>query len=478
MNATPTRRRSLARLGAALLLAALLGASSPGRARADQLDLKLNDAMPDVVDQLKKKGYKNVGTLRFQVKQAGKAANYAPPLSGSLATRVENLLVIHGGPEEKDALGVIHDASKVARAKKVGAWPTDAAERRKLFTLNYPLAWGKNSVKADAFLTGQVELSKDMRTTTLRLQAFDKKGGKITALKTLTVDTDSQVVRDLGYSFALSSKTRGTLIARRSGTREVDRFILRQVVDPGTEKKEENANDTKAEPGNVGGVAVEMLADGTAVEITKSESPGDRVAWQVASPEKDKKVTFRLKNNSTKQLAVVLRLNDVNTINEQKAEPKNAGKIVLDAGETQDVEGFIHIEDGEKGDGKKKVRPFKVLVGDEAKTKKEALGEKAGLIEVDVFEKGGGDTPMKVALRGLSASREAAARKNYATLRKALMSSGQLTTKMVASREVIVPDEGAEAKPSPKGVKIVSFERPLEVSRIAIKGTPAAAAPE
>src|SRR5262245_33499653 len=220
MNVTPTCRG-----GAVLLLAVLLGASSPGRARADQLDLKLNDAMPDVVAQLKKKGYKNVGTLRFQVKQAGKEAGYGTALSGSLATRVENLLVIHGGPKEKDALGVIHDASKVARAKKVGAWPTVAAERRKLFTHDYPLAWGKTSVKPDAFLTGQVELSKDMRTTTLKLQAFDKKGDKITVLKTLTVDTDSQVVRDLGYTFALSSKTRGTLIARRSSTREVDRFI-------------------------------------------------------------------------------------------------------------------------------------------------------------------------------------------------------------------------------------------------------------
>src|SRR5262249_59889207 len=112
-NVTP------ARLGAALLLAALLGTAAP--ARADLLDLKLNDAMPDVVAQLKKKGYKNVGTLRFQVKRAGKPASYGLPLSGSLATRVENLLVIHGGPKEKEALGVINDASKVARAKKVGA---------------------------------------------------------------------------------------------------------------------------------------------------------------------------------------------------------------------------------------------------------------------------------------------------------------------------------------------------------------------
>src|SRR5258708_4424570 len=72
-------------------------------------------------------------------------------------------------------LGVIHNASSEAARQKVAAWFTNSKDREKLFSGSYPLAWGKESVKPDAFLTGVVSHGKDLKTTTVRLELFDSK---------------------------------------------------------------------------------------------------------------------------------------------------------------------------------------------------------------------------------------------------------------------------------------------------------------
>lgn len=506
MNAPATHKPTTLRKGVLLLLGAVLAFAVPAAARADQMDLKLIQEMPTVLEKLKKHGYKNVGVLRFSVKQYGQKAAYKTPLSGSLATRLENLLVLNAGDEAKTRLGVIHDASSTARKEKIGAWASNPTEQSKLFKLNYPLAWGTQSVKPDAFLTGTVELSKGLKKTTLKLELISKTAPtKRLNIALFSFDTDRQVVRDLGYSFALSTQTRSRLIKTRAVARDADKFILDEVPnvivpnddkknppddkkdpdkkDPPPEKKDPPANDTQAKPDNIGKVSVELLADDTAADIRESATTGDAVKWQVNSPKVGQKIAFRLKNNSDKRLAVVLRINGVNTINEQTDVPENCGKHVLDKGETRVVKGFLVIE--EKGDkppeGKVplQVKPIKVLVGEEAAAKKEELGDKAGLIEVDVFEEGNGpptETGTKVTLRGLAPSKAKTLRRDYNTLKKALLASARLKTKKemvkrgteVVSREVLVPDATAMT-PDPAGATIVSFQKPQPVARIAIR---------
>ena len=45
-----------------------------------------------------------------------------------------------------------------------GASHLSAEGRQKLFTASYPLAWGSETVEADAFFTGAVSISSDLKT--------------------------------------------------------------------------------------------------------------------------------------------------------------------------------------------------------------------------------------------------------------------------------------------------------------------------
>src|SRR5438105_2439368 len=157
-GADSSPRRTFMKQHSAIVVAALALASLvPGSARANRLDRKLNEEMPHIIQSLRDRGCKNVAVLRFQVQKGKRPAHFDnAPLNGSLAQRVENMLIIHGGPRESDALGVIHDAGAVAAKKKIGDWFSSTAQRKKLFELRYPLAWGKKTVQADAFLTGLV----------------------------------------------------------------------------------------------------------------------------------------------------------------------------------------------------------------------------------------------------------------------------------------------------------------------------------
>src|SRR4051794_36397861 len=84
-------------------------------ARADVLDVELNKQMPSIVEALQKNNYANVGVLRFRVEEEGKPQRFDAALCGSMPQRIENLLIMHGGPDEATAVGVIHNASLIAQ---------------------------------------------------------------------------------------------------------------------------------------------------------------------------------------------------------------------------------------------------------------------------------------------------------------------------------------------------------------------------
>jgi hypothetical protein len=129
------------RFGMLVVLAALAAASSAAIARADKLDNRIHEECKEkgLLKKLKDKGFKNVGILRFSVQQGEAKPAYTAPLSGSMVTRLETFMIIHGGSDEKKALGVIHDAGTVAAKQKINTWST-AADRRRMFEVSYPLA--------------------------------------------------------------------------------------------------------------------------------------------------------------------------------------------------------------------------------------------------------------------------------------------------------------------------------------------------
>jgi hypothetical protein len=508
-----------------------------GAARADRLDAQLGQQMPDLIGQLKAK-YKNVGVLRFRVQEAGKKESFNAPLAGRLAERVENLLVLGNGPDESKALGVVHDAGHVAARHKIAAWYTNPADRKKLFGFSYPMAWGNKSVTPDAFLTGKVTLSKDRKATSLTLECFDKaEPARLRTLTTVKVGTDRAVLRDLGYNLVLSKRSRQKLLAlKRAGEDEEDEQIISKVnnqqpADGSKPAEKEKADETKAEPGDVGGVSVELLVDGKPMTIREGSTQGDNVKWQVESPKPGSSIAFALRNKTDKKMAVVLRLNGVNTLAEAKDEPEVAPKWVIPAKKAYLIKGFYPLEgkqqanargkakgkparrDGQENENageadkqpdkkqpdkkqpdKKQpdkqanqgltVKPFKVLVGEDAARIGAQMGEKKGLIEVTVFAEGPerqGQQRSLTSPKGLPPSKEKQARASYLGLRSALLKSNKLKTTVVAKREgglvvkreVIVPDDAAVK--AEQAIRIVEFPNAQMVAHAAIKVVPAEA---
>ncbi|MGL4553020.1 MAG: hypothetical protein ACRC33_17770, partial [Gemmataceae bacterium] len=359
--------------------------------------------------------------------------------------------------------------------------------------------------------------------------------GKMDQVAEFTVPTDRNVLRDLGISYALPRSVRSRAIKLKKRGDEVDSDAVEIVGQQQQQPKEKDApppakdgdappppkddapppppdgdkppkQDTGSSPTDIGGIAVRLLAGDEEAIIREAATQGDGVKWQVESPEAGKKVAFEFTNKSDKKLAVVLRLNGVNVINMQKVEPEICGKIILEPGKKGVVRGFIEVPEtaqpGERGKPKKRdglddeppvpdappaagpkmtVRPFEVLVGDAAKSMRAELGDKAGLIDIDVFEPGSTGVQTQMNQRGLPPSKALKARETYKGLKTALLQSSGLKTKVetrepgVKSRELIVAKPESEREEVKAGVG--SFPNPAFVSRVTIKVVPREAAP-
>lgn len=514
-----------------LVAAAAVGLAQVGAAE-QRLDNQLNDRMDGLIAGLKKK-YKTVGVLRFRVQDGEGKASFSSPLAGRMVQRLETLLVLHNGEKESQALGVVHDVAKVANKNKVGSWYTDVAERKKLFGLHYPMAWGTKSVTPDAFLTGKVTLSKDGKQTKVELEAFDKDNLNPRKIDTITLNTDRFVLRDLGYSFAVAKRSRPMLAKARNVRDEDQQAVVNDGLQQNQDRRQQQQQQPKgkkdtqpkpqqqpqADPSNVGGVAFELLADDKPASVRPNAAQGDVARWQVECPAASAAVTMRLKNTTQKRLAVVLRVNGKSTINDQLAEPETAAKWVLEPGKSYRVKGSYMVElsgqaeprgkglkrnddslitETEETPGAKqpqppqqkgglKIHPFKVLIGQEAMQMKTQLGDKAGWIDIDVYEQGTEPKQQEQGLitpKGLPQSSEKAARATYNGLRGALLKSSQLkavvkeekkANGLVVKRSMIVPD--TEAITGSESVKLTNFPNSQFVARVTIKVTPNDAPP-
>jgi hypothetical protein len=513
------------------LTAIALGVLVPATARADRLDMQLNKEMPRIIDYLKDKGYKNVGILRFRVQKGNRDARFDnAPLNGNLASRLENLLVIHVGPGGKPAFGVIHDAGNNAAAQKVGSWFSNRAERMKLFDIQLPLAWGSSKVNAEAFLSGTVKTSADLKKTTVMIGCFDRANPTLKQVHQFTIATDRNLVRDLGYSWTLTAAQRKALVARRSDDNLDDGIIESGKGNEGRtdQEKPRKSQPGQASPASIAGIELKMMVDGKEWDIREAGAGGDGPRWQLECPPPGKKIVFLLKNTSSKRLGVVVKLNGVSTVNQQTEASEGCRKWVIPAGKTYDIDGFYMLgqsqaggtededgtesrgskrtqakkptrkktarrgddDEGPKNDekqgqekdrgGKPTVLPFKVLIGDDARKAKAQMGDKAGLIEIDVFAEGPTrdvEEGKQVSAKGLPPSREKAARRSYKALRTALLKNAKLKTSVAArgGDEVIIPDETRKTTGGP--VKEVDFSG-YSVGHLVIKVLPSEKGPQ
>jgi hypothetical protein len=469
MRGSPIQARYRLAASVALAVGISLGVAAP-RARADHMNDKLIEEAPKVLKALRAHGYHNVGVLRFRVQQGSRPESFgAGLLSGNMATRLENALVMHLGSDEKDAVGVIHDASKTAAAHKVGNWYADPAERKKLFGISdYPLAWGSKRVRADAFLTGLVKISADYEKTSVVIQAFSAQApAKVEKVAEFEFATDVSVLLDLGKSYSIAQRghvSKGgaylrTLVFQAVRRRDGDTSV---PVYPPPEPPPPAATGTGNTAVPVGDIEFQLMSGADPVEI-KQDSFAEK---QIVCPDPDKPVTIRITNKGTAKVGVDVRINGVSVLLEQTT-PAPASRVwVVPPGQAYTLKGYYLTETGEKN-----VAPFKVFIGQEAQTLREQLAarpevaDKVGLIQISVFAESTG-ADLLVSDRNLKPRVEPAARNSLDTLQRALMRSAKLIRRVetvkeggrVYKRELIDKDQ-AEEKKSTEALKAVEFQR-------------------
>src|SRR5262245_22479511 len=130
----------------------------------------------------------------------------AGPLNLTIADRLEIALVLAN--EFDKPLGIVHSASTVASRLK-GASHLNPEGRRKLSEARYPLAWGDEQVSPDAFLTGVVTVSSDLRKLTVDVLAFDNTGSNLQKVAQFTATNGPTALVEMRESFLLRGISNG-----------------------------------------------------------------------------------------------------------------------------------------------------------------------------------------------------------------------------------------------------------------------------
>jgi hypothetical protein len=415
-----------------------------------------------------------VAVLPFKVQKGTRKAGYdSAPLGTSLPGRLENALLVAMGDDEKTALNIVRDAAAAAGRQKVGKWSTDREAFRKLFAADYPLAWGDRKVRADVFLTGGVSNSGDRGTTTVEVEGFTSKdwteqGVKRFRVSRFTVRTDRALLRDLGYSFALSSRVLRRDVKPEQRDREAVAAVAR------AENGEKLAGDRQAghSPANVAGMAFEVFYDRlkqTIRPLAEDREGAKSPLFQVDPVSVGAKVSLVLTrvSDEERRLGVVLKVNGLSTFQMDDRDSLQCRKWLYDRrdrGKPDRCDGFYMDVRGDR------LLPFKVLTARESEARASELGERAGWIDVDVFasgEEAQPDEQFLVSTRGLA--RAGRHPDSLAALRKQL-----LKTNNVRQREAKVLGKGglivAAPEPVPGAVLSTStLPNPVRLGGISIK---------
>jgi hypothetical protein len=163
-----------------LIALAVFAVATP--ARGEELESALLDRAKGIIKFCQGKPYQTVGVLKFLgAKQGGGVSDNLGTVNSLLARRLEVALVLANDPRRP--INLIDNASAVA-ARTPAANHYTAAGRKALFAAQYKLAWGDPRVRAtpDAFVTGLVHVSKDLKTLSISLFCFDRTTSKLEAM--------------------------------------------------------------------------------------------------------------------------------------------------------------------------------------------------------------------------------------------------------------------------------------------------------
>lgn len=401
-----------------------------GTARADQIDQALFQHSPKLMKHLRDRGYRNVGVLKFQLQVGKEKPRFdAGRLTSLMATRLENALILANNL--KVPLGVTRDAGMVAAKNNPAATWATGPGREKLFGRQYPLAWGDEKVAVDAFLTGQLRLSDDLKQTTVVIQEFTPKDPTPRPVAEFSVPTTRLLLADMNQSFCVTKRALGKTVPFKQGDDDAvaDAAAERSKVKPASEARDPILDDL---------LDFQIVYDGAAVP----RKPGPQ-GYTVPTPREKQQVVFKLKAKQ-ERLGVVLLVNGINTLEGESAEalsPEQLSMWVLEPGKTYTIRGYYTLQ---------KFNPFKVL--SESESVLTDLGNpRRGKVELYVFRKAEGKA-LPAAIGPVSLRAVPAQPRSLKDARGQVM---RAMSAKVSPRALVAPDDNGQAAPR---LETVGFE--------------------
>jgi hypothetical protein len=345
-------------------LAAWALAPAAARADDDNLDQALVKQAPKIIQEMRTRKYHTIGVLKFTV-QKGKEApsDNVGPLNLSIANRLTVALVTDPSLPKGEELGIIRNAgAEIVKAHNGRANHLTAAGRRACFDGRYHVAWGMGdaAVPADAFLTGVVELSPDLKQTTVKVQVFARDALDLDEVARFTVATDPRTLSEAGESYCLSRAAFGHGPLKQTTTVATAAAVKRE--------KAEFPLLSKETP-----IVLEVRYDGEPVAITAANGQGE-----VPEPMRGQKITFVLKNrDKEKTYGIVLKVNGLSTYYKQRLDAFHCTKWILGPGKHIEIEGF-QIPGG-------KAEQFEVLRPEQSEEEEVNYGEHTGTFTLVAF---------------------------------------------------------------------------------------------
>lgn len=356
-----SRMRRPGGLAAGLVLFLLIPGAGPPA--PSTIDRGLAIGAPAVMQFLRENGYRNVGVLSFRVRSGDSPkAETAALLSQSLAARLEVALVLV--EDLKNPVGIVRIG---------GTRAADPAARAALFASHYPLAWGSEQVKADAFLSGEAQLSPDLRYLTVSVEVFDARGGAPREVVRFTANADSPTLADAGEPFL----TRGgfpnrTFRLKKEPPAAAAVSATSKPIDSGAQTtRERNPLLAPDAP-----VSLEVRYDGHAVPFQFADGEAF-----IDEPRAGQAVEFvvRRRRDDGLRYGVVLAVNGANTLFREKKPSPECSKWLLPPGAAP-----LHIR-GYQVEGRSEAEAFRVLSDTESPTRAKDFGGDAGIINLVVF---------------------------------------------------------------------------------------------
>jgi hypothetical protein len=379
-----------------LLVAAFGIWFSISHARADAIDRMMVLDSDAIIQAIRGLGAKNVAVLKFEAKVGPAAPTFeAGTINVQMIRRIENLLVMTNDTKNPQ-LNLLVEAGRAAATLAHGTgpaltWKTPEG-RKELFKLKLPLAWDESQrFSPDAFVTGTVVASSDMKETRIVLRAFTRQNpAELKTIGTIAGDggsakgqsrgihTDRVMLASMGQSFVLSRRLRGRSFETGDDA----------AADVAAQLNQSGQQPTVSPDAPV---KLDILLGGQPVAVDPDPiSPGEGKVRLREGLAAGKELAFRVTNTGPEPVGALLAVNGRNTaaMDNEDITSKNRADCrtwVLKPGQSYTVRGFY--TDAQTG----RYEPCKVLTAEESVARAASLDTHLlGVITLDVFGKGAG----------------------------------------------------------------------------------------